>query len=78
MMVRQHLGMYDGYGELVLEVEWTGPRTPRWRRWLWRVLGLRWGEGALARDFCETMHQRYPAEAEDGFEQALAESRPEQ
>jgi len=48
MMVRQHLGMYDGYGEPVLEVEWTGPRTPRWRRWLWRVLGLRWGEGALA------------------------------
>ena len=50
MMVRQHLGIYDGYGEPLLEVEWTGPRMPRWRRWLWRILGLRWGERALGRD----------------------------
>jgi len=34
--------------------------------------------GALARDVCETVYASYPVEAEDGFERAVAESRPEQ
>ena len=31
---------------------------------------------SLARDLCETVYASYPSEAEDGFERALAESRP--
>ena len=36
------------------------------------------GAVALARDLCETAYASYPGEAEDGFERALAESRPEE
>ena len=33
---------------------------------------------SLVRDFCISMYTSYPAEAEDGFERALAESRLEE